>query len=155
MSAHGTVWWTELNTHHPEKAEKFYTELFGWMAHTTSMVDMSRPAKPGEPRYTTFMRDGQPAFGCIHLNLMPDMKHVPEHWFTYFHVDDVDKSAKALVAAGGKITRPPWDIPGVGRIAIVSDVNGAMFGLGKPAMAMPAAAAQEKKTPAKAKKAKS
>ena len=152
MSTHGTVWWNELNTHHPDKAIKFYTGLFGWKAHTSSMVDMTREPKPGEPIYTTFMRDGQPAFGCIHLNTMPDMKQVPEHWFTYFHVDDVDKSAKALAAAGGMVIRPPWDIPGVGRIAIVKDVNGAMLGLGKPA---PMAAAPEpKKSAPKAKKAK-
>jgi len=151
MSGHGTVWWNELNTHHPEKAVKFYTEIFGWKAHTASMADMSRPPKPGEPAYTTFMRDGQPAFGCINLNTIPGMDHVPEHWFTYFHVDDVDKTAKAIASAGGKVVRPPWDIPGVGRIAIVSDVNGGMFGLGKPAMM---AASEPKKAAPKAKKAK-
>jgi len=153
MSGHGTVWWNELNTHHPEKAEKFYTELFGWTAHKASMVDMSRPPKHGEPVYTTFMRDGQPAFGCVHLNLLPDMKHIPEHWFTYFLVDDVDKSAKAVATAGGMVMRPPFDVAGVGRIAIVKDVNGSMFGLGKPAMAMPTEPAPMK-APAKAKKAK-
>jgi len=133
MSQNGTVWWTELNTHHPDKAKKFYTELFGWQAHTTAMTDMSRPPKAGEPAYTAFKRDGQAAFGCFHMDQVPEMKQVPDHWFTYFHVDDVDKTATAIVAAGGKVMRAPWDIPGVGRIAIVSDVNGAMFGLGKPA----------------------
>lgn len=161
MTENGTVWWTELNTHHPKKAEKFYTELFGWQARTTALGDMSRPAKADEPGYTTFMRDGMPAFGCFHMEHVPDMKHVPEHWFTYFRVEDVDKSTAKVVAAGGKVMHAPWDIPGVGRIAIVQDSSGAAFGLGKPAMEMPAAApaaatVKEKatKAPSKAKKPK-
>ena len=151
MAEHGTVWWTELNTHHPDKARKFWTELMGWKAHVTAMGDMSRPPKPGEASYTSFMRGDQPAAGCFHME-GEMFKHAPDHWFTYFAVTDVDMSAKATVAAGGKIVRPAFDIPGVGRIAIVQDVNGCTFGLGKPAM-MPAAPAA-KKAPAKAKKAK-
>ena len=154
MADQGTVWWTELNTHHADKAKKFYTQLFDWSAHTSAMADMSRPPKPGEPAYTTFMRNGQPAFGCFHLE-GEMFKNVPDHWFTYFHSSDVDASVKAVVAAGGKVQRPAWDIPGVGRIAIVADVNGAMFGLGKPApMAAPAAAPEAMKPASKAKKIK-
>jgi predicted enzyme related to lactoylglutathione lyase len=151
MSEHGTVWWTELNTHHPEKARKFWTEVMGWKAHVTAMGDMSRPPKPGEPSYTTFMNGEKPAGGCFHME-GEMFKHVPDHWFTYFQVNDVDASSKVVVAAGGKVVRPAWDIPGVGRIAVVQDVNGCTFGLGKPAMQMPAAAPA--KAPAKAKKAK-
>ena len=146
MSDSGTVWWTELNTHHPEKAKKFYTQLFGWQAHTSAMADMTRPPKPGEPAYTTFMQGGKPAFGCFHME-GEMFKHAPDHWFTYFHAADVDASARAVVAGGGKIIRPAWDIPGVGRIAIVQDVNGAMFGLGKPAMAAAAAEPAKKAAP--------
>lgn len=154
MTEPGTVWWTELNTHHPEKAQKFYTHLFDWTAHTSAMADMSRPAKPGEPAYTTFMRGGQPAFGCFHLD-GEMFKNVPDHWFTYFHTTDVDASVRAVLAAGGKVHKPAWDVPGVGRIAVVADANGAVFGLGKPAMmAAPAATTPANKATAKAKKAK-
>lgn len=151
MSANGSVWWNELNTHHPDKAKKFYTHLFGMTAHTAAMADMTRPPKAGESGYTTFMRDGRPMLGCMHLE-GEMFKHVPDHWFTYFHSDNVDASVSGVVAGGGTIVRPAWDIPGVGRIAIVKDVNGAMFGLGKPAMAAPTEA--PKKAPAKARKAK-
>jgi len=156
MSGHGSVWWTELNTHHPEKAKKFYTEVLGVSAHTSSMVDMTRPPKPGEPGYTTFMHDGKPVLGCFHME-GEMFKGVPDHWFTYFHTDNVESSVGMVTKAGGSVVRPAWDIKGVGRIAIVKDVNGAVFGLGKPEpMMMPAAAgAPEKKAaPAKAKKAK-
>ena len=99
-----------------------------------------------------YMKGGMPHLG--QFTMEGEMfKHVPDHWFTYFAVKDVDKSAKEVVAAGGKVRRPPFDVPGVGRIAIVADANGGMFGIGTPA-AQAAAEPSAKKAPAKAKKAK-
>jgi len=144
MADHGDVWWTELNTHYPEKAVKFYSKVLGLEARTTAMGDMSRPPKAGEPSYTMFLKGGQPHLGCFTMD-GDAFKGVPDHWFTYFAVDDADKSAKAVTAAGGAIVRPPFDVPGVGRIVIVKDANGGVFGLGKPApMEAPAAAAAPK-----------
>ena len=36
-------------------------------------------------------------------------------------------------AAGGEIRRPPFDIPGIGRIAMIADPTGAALGLMTPA----------------------
>ena len=152
MADHGDVWWTELNTHNPDKSIKFYSKLLGLMARTMSMVDMSRAPKKGEPAYTTFMRGDKPLLGCFTME-GEMFKNVPDHWFTYFAVNDVDKAAKDVVAAGGSVVREPWDIPRTGRIAIVKDVNGGVFGLGKPAP-MEAPAASEKPVAKAAPKAK-
>ena len=142
MADHGDVWWTELNTHNPEKAVKFYSKVLALEARTTAMSDMSRPAKPGEPSYTMFLKGGMPALGVFTMD-GEAFKGMPDHWFTYCAVTDTDKSAKAVTAAGGAIVRPPFDVPGVGRIAIVKDANGGVFGIGKPAaMAAPAEAAK-------------
>ncbi len=141
MAEQGDVWWTELNTHHPDAAKKFYGKIMGWEPFTAAMAEMSRPAKPGEPSYTTFMKNGKPLCGCFTLE-GEMFKNVPDHWFTYFEVKDVDKSIKDIVAAGGKVHRPGWDVPGVGRIAIVQDASGGMFGIGKPAPMAAAAAAK-------------
>lgn len=144
MATHGDVWWTELNTHTPETAKKFYSKILGLEARTTAMTDMSRAPKPGEPSYTMFFKGGMPALGVFTMD-GEMFKDVPDHWFTYFAVDDVDKSVKAVTAAGGKMVRPPFEVPGTGRIAIVKDVNGGVFGIGTPAaMAAPAAAAKPK-----------
>ncbi len=53
---------------------------------------------------------------------------MPEHWFTYIAVDDVDSRVAKVEAAGGMVIRPPFDVPGVGRIAIVKDKGGAVCG---------------------------
>ncbi len=146
MADHGDVWWTELNTHNPEKAVKFYSKILGLEARTTAMTDMSRPPKAGEPSYTMFFKGGMPALGVFTMD--GDMfKGVPDHWFTYFAVDNIDKSVKAVTVAGGAIVRPPFEVPGTGRIAIVKDANGGVFGIGTPAaMEAPAAAAKPKAT---------
>ena len=40
----------------------------------------------------------------------------------------MDRRAKDVAANGGKAQREPFDIPDVGRIAIVADATGAMIG---------------------------
>lgn len=42
-------------------------------------------------------------------------------------MDDVDAHAERVKAAGGAVHRPPEDIPGVGRFAVVADPQGAVF----------------------------
>ena len=53
---------------------------------------------------------------------------VPSYWMVYFNVDNVDKAFDKVVKEGGKEMLAPQDMPG-GRFAIVSDPQGASFGL--------------------------
>jgi predicted enzyme related to lactoylglutathione lyase len=46
----------------------------------------------------------------------------------YFAVDDVDRSYQTALDAGGTEMLAPQDFPG-GRFALVSDPDGAAFGL--------------------------
>ena len=48
-------------------------------------------------------------------------------WMGYIWVEDVDKALPKLTAAGGNVFKPPADIPGVGRFAVVADPDGAAF----------------------------
>ena len=50
-------------------------------------------------------------------------------WFTYLAVEDVDASCETIRAQGGTVLQAPWDIPYVGRIAIVLDAQKVVFGL--------------------------
>jgi hypothetical protein len=54
---------------------------------------------------------------------------VPPHWFSYIEVDDVDARTAKVKASGGQVMREPFDIPGVGRIAIIADATGAHVGI--------------------------
>ncbi len=128
---HGDIWWSEIYAHDIAKTAAFYKAVAGWEVFAASMTDMSRPAKPGEDSYTLFKKNGQPVCGGMSLAQL-GMQEVPPHWFTFIAVADVDVACKATVAAGGKVHRQPWDIPGVGRIAIIVDNGGAAVGLGTP-----------------------
>ena len=48
-------------------------------------------------------------------------------WIGYIAVDDVDASVASIEAAGGRMLMPATDLPGVGRMAMVADPQGAPF----------------------------
>lgn len=53
-------------------------------------------------------------------------------WIGYIHAADVDATHAAMIADGAKTMLPPWDQPGVGRLAMVTDPQGAPFYLMDP-----------------------
>jgi uncharacterized protein len=53
-------------------------------------------------------------------------------WLGYLHANDVDAKVEAIKADGGQLMMDPWDQPGVGRLAMVTDPQGAPFYLMSP-----------------------
>ncbi len=82
----------------------------------------------GAFNYTMFKRYAQNSAGMMNV----PMPQIPPHWLAYVHVKDVDATAQKAVSLGGQIIRPPFDIPTVGRIAILHDPQGAVLGIFKP-----------------------
>jgi predicted enzyme related to lactoylglutathione lyase len=50
---------------------------------------------------------------------------MPPNWGSYVTVADVDATARTAVELGGKVVHGPQDIPGVGRMAVIVDPQGA------------------------------
>jgi uncharacterized protein len=123
MPGHGMFLWNELNTRNAEAAKKFYADTLGWTFDGMPMPDGTY----------WVIKMGDETVGGIFTMRGTAFEGVPEHWFSYVQVDDVDARVKKLKAAGGKVLRDPFDVPDVGRIAIVQDSNGAHVGLMKPA----------------------
>lgn len=112
--------WAELNARGIDRALPFYTSVFGWETRTSPMGE-------GQPPYTEFLRDGVSVAGAWEMNeLMP--AEVPSYWQVYFAVDDVDAAFRRTLELGGRESVAPQEFPG-GRFAIVSDPQGASFGL--------------------------
>ena len=124
MTEHGAVHWNELNTRDVKKARDFYKKTLGW-----SYDDMPM----GDAGTYTIIKSGDKMIGGIMEMKGPMFDGVPENWFTYFAVDDIDKMLKKVKDAGGAVLRDPWDVPTVGRIAIIKDANGAVQGWMTPA----------------------
>jgi predicted enzyme related to lactoylglutathione lyase len=128
--AHGAFIWNELMTPDVEKAKAFYAASLGWTYDAMPSL--------GGSTYWIAKMDGRPVAGMIsHADLPPGASTA---WFAYIEVDDVDACAAALPVQGGALARPAFDIPGVGRIAIVQDATGAMVGWLTPVMPAPPAA---------------
>lgn len=121
---HGKVWWSELNTRDMEGSRAYYGKTCGWTFETMPM--------DGGADYVLAMQDGRPVAGFFPLDSLPELEGVPPHWFTYLAVDDIDRAVEETVAAGGRIQRPPFEVPGTGMIAIVMDPTGAAVGLMTP-----------------------
>ena len=124
MADHGAFYWNELNTRDAEKAKAFYAATLDWTFDAMPMLEggIYWVAKAGDAKVGgIFTMDG------------PQFEGVPEHWFAYIAVDDVDARVDRAEAAGGKILRPAFDVPDVGRIVILKDVNGAAMGWMTPA----------------------
>jgi predicted enzyme related to lactoylglutathione lyase len=118
MTSHGSFHWNELVTRDADKAKKFYADTVGW-----TFDGMPMP----EGTYWVAKMGDKPVGGLFTIG-GPQWDGVPEHWMAYLAVDDVDARAKKAVAAGGKLMRPIFDIPGVGRIAILTEPGGAGIG---------------------------
>ena len=52
---------------------------------------------------------------------------VPAFWGVSFAVEDADATAALAVERGGSMLQEPMDMPGIGRIATVTDPWGASF----------------------------
>ena len=115
---HGNFVWFELITPDVGKAKAFYPETIGW---ATSEMDM------GGFKYTMLTKNDAPQAGVVE----PQMPGVPPHWASYVSVADVDAAAKVAEAKGGKIIVPAFDIPNIGRTALVADPQGATLFLFK------------------------
>jgi len=61
------------------------------------------------------------------MAMPPEMDGMPPMWGIYVTVDDVDATSGQVEKFGGKIIRPPSDIPGVGRFCVLSDPQGAVI----------------------------
>ena len=123
-ATHGRFHWNELMTWNVEGAKAFYAETLGWTYDSHPMP---------EGVYTLCKADGAEVAGMMEMTPGAGFDGVPDHWFAYIEVDDVDARTARVADAGGEVLRPAFDVPGVGRIAIVKDGAGAAVGLISPA----------------------
>lgn len=122
--AANSLGWAELNARGVDNAISFYRDVFGW---TTKVSPMGE----GQPDYTEFQVGGESIAGATEMNPMVPAE-MPSYWMAYFNVDDVDASYAKALELGAREMLAPQDFPG-GRFAIISDPQGAAFGLLKSA----------------------
>jgi uncharacterized protein len=121
---HATFYWNELMTRDVERAKRFYGETIGWSFDPMTMPDGGT--------YWCAMLDGRPVAGIFSISA-PEYDGVSESWMSYLAVDDVDARVKKATKAGARLMKPIFDVPNVGRIAILMEPGGAGIGWMTPA----------------------
>ena len=103
---HGVPCWIAGAHPDPEQAAGFYSDLLGW--ETARSGDSIRFRLRG--RDVAGMAAGDAAA-----------------WRTQVQVESADEAAEKAKAAGGSVLAEPFDLPGIGRAAVLADPAGAVF----------------------------
>jgi predicted enzyme related to lactoylglutathione lyase len=112
----GAFSWSQLTTTDPAAAAEFYGSLFGWTV-------MPPNAEMGGYRVVNVGEQGVAGI----TGMQPGGPPTPPHWGAFITVADIDQTSARCEALGGKVLLPPMDIPGVGRMAVFMDPQGAVI----------------------------
>lgn len=114
--AHGDFNHLEIPADDPQRAKRFYGELFGW-----SFRDME-----GFPDYFLFNTPaGQGAGGAVGRRNV----NTRAQTIQYVELDSIDDALAKVADLGGQVLTPKSDVPGQGWYAIVADSEGNEIGL--------------------------
>lgn len=115
--------WVELATDDPAAAREFYAKLFGWQ------VDVHP-----DPQYGGYgmarLPEGEGDVAGIGAKMMSE---APTAWSLYIGTEDADTLGAAVIAAGGSVIAPAFDVGDMGRMAVFADPTGAVISVWQPA----------------------
>jgi predicted enzyme related to lactoylglutathione lyase len=115
----GSFIWYELVTSDIAGAKTFYDSVIGWNIADKSDFPID---------YRMIGRsDGKFAGGAMQITDEMKQHGARPIWLTYLYSADVDRQAAEIEQDGGKILMAPFDIPEVGRAAMLADTSGAPF----------------------------
>ncbi len=110
----------ELHTQDPERAKKFYKDLFDWKYEDVPDMDY------------TIIKVGEGTGGGIMKSPMPDA--LPQ-WVPYVLVDDIAAATEKAKSLGATVLAGITEVPGMGSFSMLRDPTGAAFALWQPKMA--------------------
>ncbi|HEX4929889.1 MAG TPA: VOC family protein [Gaiellaceae bacterium] len=112
----GTLLWNQCHTPDPVRATEFYVAVFGY---ETDEVDLG-----GEQRFRVLKVNGRGIGG-----VREPVGGEPPHWSVTFAVADADETASRTKELGGSVLMEPFDLPEIGRLAVLHDSSDAVFQL--------------------------
>ncbi len=115
VNAHGALSWNELATPDLEASATFYREMFDWKVEPMEGMEMPYMV------ITT-------AAGTSNGGMRAAAETEPTYWLVYLGANDIDATMSKATELGGNALLGPMDI-GVGKIGVVQDPQGAVFGV--------------------------
>jgi hypothetical protein len=113
----GTPIWHELQVDNVRAVLPFYRAVAGMESEMGPAGDLRE--------YTQFLVAGRSIAGA---SVRP-MADAPAAWSVCFNVADTDATVSLVEELGGAVIAPAFDVPGIGRMAVVADPAGAVFSL--------------------------
>lgn len=113
----GGVYWVELHSHDVDADLKWLKATFGF-----EIGEM--PMDKGGTYY--LLNVGQEGRGGV---VQAMEQSAPSMWLTWFQVDDVDAAFARVKQHGGQAYTEVMEMTGVGRMAVVADPTGGVFGI--------------------------
>lgn len=120
--APGVPCWIDTWQPDAEAAVRFYTSLFGWEAENTMPPDV-----PGQ-HFMCRLR----GLDVAAIASRPQAASTAPAWNTYVWVESAEDTAARAIEAGGSLVMDPFDALDGGRIAVIADRAGAVFGIWEP-----------------------
>jgi hypothetical protein len=109
----GRFVWHELMTSDSVAAYGFYAKTLGWKTVTHE----------GDAAHTSFAAPSGPLGSAAQLD------DGAPHWIPYIGTTDLEKTIEDATASGGAVAKPMTTIAGGGRYALLTDPQGATFGV--------------------------
>lgn len=111
--------WIDITSTDASRSRAFYGELFGWQMHVEQALNYGiiAPTDTNLPGGIGQAGENSPYLPGV---------------IVYFTVPDLDASQVKAEQLGGSLIVPPWDIPGLGRMAVLTDPDGNRIGLWQP-----------------------
>ena len=113
----GVPCWIDTSQPDPDAAVEFYSGLFGW-----EFEDVMPPGSEGKYFIGRIRGGDVAAVGSI-----PEGAPQMATWNTYVWVDSADETTSKVVEAGGAAVMEPFDVMDSGRMAVLTDPEGAVF----------------------------
>jgi predicted enzyme related to lactoylglutathione lyase len=113
----GVPCWVDTSQPDPEAALGFYSGLFGWEFENVM------PEGSEGKYFIGRIRGGDVAA----VGAVPEGAPPMAMWNTYIWVDSADGAATKVREAGGSVAVEPFDVMDSGRMAVVTDPEGAAF----------------------------
>jgi predicted enzyme related to lactoylglutathione lyase len=115
----GKFVWVDLLTPDVERAEVFYSKLFGWTF---------RKVGSGDSAYTLALLDEEPIAGILRVPVKTGERK-QARWIGYISVPDVSQAQRQVLGQGGKVLVSPRSVPRRGDLAVFADREGVIFGV--------------------------
>ncbi|MBY6045661.1 VOC family protein [Phaeobacter italicus] len=122
QSKAGQIVWHDLFTSDRACSMAFYQHVANWTYEIERATDFAWGG--GEKDFVLALSGDEAGAGLAETP--PEQE---DGWIAYIEVPDVDVAVKRVGTLGGEIVREPFEVPGVGRNALVRDPLGALAGI--------------------------